>query len=92
MFGFPELSINKIRATLEEKKINYAIYDRRSNYEEEENYDFKNLNSYSTYFEKAKEYINYKVRIERINNKLLSNLDTKYIKYILQEIEEILFN
>ena len=41
---------------------------------------------------KAKEYINYKIRIERINDKLLSNIDTKYIKYILQEVEEILFN
>ena len=90
--GFPEVAINKVKAKLEEKKINYAIYDRRSNYEEEENYDFKNLNTYSTYSEKAKEYVNYKARIERINDKLLSNLDTKYIKYILQEVEDILFN
>ena len=90
--GFPEAAINKVKAKLEEKKINYAIYDRRSNYEEEENWDFENLNAYSTYSEKAKEYINYKIRIERINDKLLSNIDTKYIKYILQEVEEILFN
>ena len=53
--GFPEVAINKVKAKLEEKKINYAIYDRRSNYEEEENCDFKNLNTYNKYSEKAKE-------------------------------------
>lgn len=90
--GFIENAINKVKVKFRRKKINYAIYDRRSNYEEEENCDFRNLNTYSTYSEKAKEYINYKIRIERINDKLLSNLDTKYIKYILQEIEEIFFN
>lgn len=59
--GFSDLAKNKVKAKLEEKKINYAIYDRRSNYEEEENCDFKNLNTYNKYSEKAKEYVNYKV-------------------------------
>ena len=91
MFGFHEDSINKVISTLEGKKINYAIYDRRSNYEEEENCDFKNLNTYNKYFEKSKDYINNKIRITRINNKLLSDIDTKYIQNTLKEIEEILF-
>lgn len=90
--GFPEIAINKVKAKLEDKKINYAIFDRRNNYKEEEKYDFKNLNTYNKHFEKAKEYINYKIRIERINNKLLSNIDTKYLKNILNQIERILSN
>lgn len=90
--GFPEIAINKVKAKLEDKKINYAIFDRRNNYEEEETCNFKNLNTYNKYFEKSKEYINYKMRIERINNKLLSNIDKKYLKDILNQIEEILLN
>ena len=44
--GFPEVAINKVKAKLEDKKINYAIFDRRNNYEEEETCNFKNLNTY----------------------------------------------
>ena len=89
--GFPISAINKIEAKLEDKKINYAIYDRQDNYAEDEVVDFKNLNEYNKYFEKSREYINYKFRIERINNKLLSNIDTKELKNTLSKIEDILF-
>ena len=88
--GFPINSISKVKAKLEEKKINYAIFDRRNNYNEEK-CDFKNLNNYNKYFEKSRDIINYRLRIDRINKKLLSNVDTKDLKNILNKIENILF-
>ena len=54
MCGFPQDSYNKVIAKLEEKKINYMILVRRNNYEIDEFCDNKNLNTYTTYFEKAK--------------------------------------
>ena len=68
MCGFPQDSYNKVIAKLEEKKINYMILDRRNNYEIDEICDNKNLNTYTTYFEKARKYINLKIRIENILN------------------------
>ena len=74
MCGFPQDSYNKVIAKLEEKKINYMILDRRNNYEIDEICDNKNLNTYTTFFEKARKYINLKIRIESINNYLLENI------------------
>ena len=72
MCGFPESSKNRVIAKIEEKKINYIILDRRNNYEVEEINDNKNLNTYSKYFEKARKYINCKIRIDKINKELPS--------------------
>lgn len=85
--GFPIGALNKIMAKLEDKKINYAIFDRRNNYEEEELCNFKEFNQYNRCFEKAKEYINCRIRIEKINNFLLDNIEKEDIKKILGRIE-----
>lgn len=90
MCGFPQDSYNKVIAKLEEKKINYMILDRRNNYEIDEICDNKNLNTYTTYFEKARKYINLKIRIENINNYLLENIDKQDFKNILNKMEEII--
>lgn len=88
--GFPSQSLNKIISKLENKKINYVIVDRRNNYEIEQKEDFKNLNTYDKYYEKAKEEIGKKLRIEKINTYLLENIDKKDIKKVLLNIEEII--
>lgn len=85
--GFPIRAVNKIIAKLENKKINYAIFDRRNNYDEVEKCDFKEYNHYNKYFERAKEYINCKIRIEKINDFLLKNIETNDFKKILGRIE-----
>ena len=90
MCGFPQDSYNKVIAKLEEKKINYMILDRRNNYEIDEICDNKNLNTYTTYFEKARKYINLKIRIENINNYLLENIDKQDFKKIISKMEEII--
>ena len=90
MCGFPQDSYNKVIAKLEEKKINYMIIDRRNNYEIDEFCDNKNLNTYTTYFEKARKYINLKIRIENINTFLLENIDKPDFKNIIYKMEEII--
>ena len=90
MCGFPISSINRVTAKLEEKKINYIIIDRRNNYEVDETLDNKNLNHYLKYFEKAKKYINYKIRIDNINNYMLENIDNEDFKNIIRQMEEII--
>lgn len=88
--GFPSQSLNKITSKLENKKINYVIVDRRNNYEIEQKEDFKNLNTYDKYYEKAKEEIGTKLRIQKINTYLLENIDKNNIKKLIVNIEELL--
>ena len=90
--GFPVNSLNKIRAKLEDKKINYAIIDKRSNYDEEEFCNFKNLNRYREIYEKSNIYITYKGRIENINDFLLEHINEKDFRKILGRIEDIIYD
>ena len=88
--GFPTESLNKVIAKLEDRKINYIIVDRRNNYEVEERENFKNLNSYDKYYNEAKEKIGIKIRIQKINNYLLNNINKPNIKKILNALENML--
>lgn len=90
MCGFPINNINKIIAKLEERRINYLIVDRRNNYEVDEFSDNKNLNNYLKYFEKAKKYVNYKTRIDNVNNFMLENIDKEDFKDIIRKMEDII--
>ena len=82
--GFPKNSINKVISKLETNKLNYLILDRRNNYDVEKISDNKNLNKYTKIFEKAKIYINYKTRIDRINSFMLENIDKDNFKNIIK--------
>jgi hypothetical protein len=88
--GFPIESINKIMAKLENKKINYLIVDRRNNYDVEEFSNNGNLNTYNKWFEKAKKSINIKIRMDKIYNYIIENMDKDYINNILNKMEEII--
>ena len=88
--AFPQNSFPKVKACLENKKINYIILDRRNNYDVEEKIDNKNLNEYDNYFNKAKKYINKKIRIENIYNYLLLCIDEKEINKSIEKMEEII--
>ena len=89
--GFPVSAINKIMAKLEILKINYILIDRRNNYEIDDKIDFKDLNEYETYYEKANIYLNYKSRIDNINSFLLENMNRKDFRKILSQIEEVIY-
>ena len=88
--GFPEISINKIMAKLEHEKINYIIVDRKNNYDEDEKSDNGNLNKYVQAFVQARANIAYKIRIEKISEKLLSCKNKEKLKILLKKIEDII--
>ncbi len=88
--GFPIKSINKIKAGLENKKINYMIINSKDNYNVIEKEDFKNLNKYDSEYQKSKMYINNQIRIDKIYEYLNKNINDKEIKCKLTKIEEIL--
>ena len=85
--AFPVFILNKIRAKLEENKINYIIIDRRNNYEVDEKSDNGNLNKYNLYLEKSKKYINKKNKIEEIYNYLISNIENDTNNELIKKIE-----
>ena len=90
--GFPVSTVSKIMARLEEKKINYILIDRRNNYDVDGKMDFGNLNRYQATYEKSNKYVNYKKRIEGINNFLLENLENKEFSSILNKVEDVIIS
>ncbi len=89
--GFPVSAVSKVCAKLENNKINYLIIDRRNNYDVDEKEDYKNLNRYAEFYEKANKYVNCKKRIDIINEYLMDNIETKNITKMLSEMEEIMY-
>ena len=89
--AFPMQTFSKVIASLESKKINYIVVDRRNNYDIEEKSDNKNLNCYQEYFEKAKKYIDTKRRIERISYYLMQNIEEEATKEKIKKVEEIIY-
>ncbi len=90
--GFPSNSYSKVISRLEQLKINYLILDKRNNYDVLEFQNYKNLNNYNEYFEKAKKENLIKIRIQKINEYLLKNINSAHIKEKIYEIEKILKN
>lgn len=85
--AFPIKNIDRILDKLEKRKINYLIIDKRNNYDVERKKDNKKENKYKEIFEKAKEKINYDLRIEKIVKYLKEN---RQDKKLLQEMESII--
>lgn len=79
--GFPVGGINKVIAKLESLKINYLLLDRRNNYEVDAQIDFKELNTYEEFYQKSNVNINYKTRINNINEFLLENMEEEDFCY-----------
>ena len=88
--GFPQKSLPKIQAKLENKKINYIVLDKRNNYDVDERSDNKNLNTYDDEFVKAHKYINLKKRIDNIYVNLLQDINKEETKGKIFEIEKIM--
>lgn len=88
--GFPQNSLPKVQAKLENKKINYIILDRRNNYDVDEFVNYKNLNTYDEVFEKAHRFINLKRRIDTIYLKLIKDINSEKVKEKIQNIENII--
>lgn len=85
--SFPAVKLNNVLATLEHKKINYILLDKRNNYDLDSQSDNKNLNQYDKILEKSKEKINYDLRIYKIVEYLQENRNNKKI---ILEMEELI--
>ena len=88
--AFPAQSFSKVIAHIENKKINYIVVDKRNNYDIEEKSDNKNLNTYEEQFEKAKKYVNLKIRIENISYYLLKHIYDEKTTQKISKMEEII--
>lgn len=88
--GFPINSLKKVQARLENEKINYLILDRSNNYEEDEKYDNKNLNSYQKVYEKARKEATYLIRVDKIVTYLQKNYRKADCKKIILQMEELI--
>ena len=89
--GFPEVSLKRVIATLENKKIDYMILDRRNNYDADEKFENGNLNKYNEIYNKAKKHFNILARIENISNYLHNNMNKKETINILKRMEQIIY-
>lgn len=84
--AFPVKNIDRVLDKLEKRKINYIILDKRNNYDVEQKQDNRGQNKYEETYKKAKEKINYYLRIEKLVKYLKEN---RQDKKILQEMEQI---
>lgn len=89
--GFPSGTISKVIAKLENNQINYLLIDRRNEYDVEEKENYKNLNRYERFYEKAKKYVNVKKRIENITDFLIENIETEDIGKLIGSVEKAIY-
>ncbi len=89
--GFPESALSKVKAKLENNKINYLVIDRRNNYDVDEQEDYKDLNRYDKFYEKSNKIINRRLRIENISNFLNENIEEEGFIQILGKMEEVMY-
>ena len=87
VIGFPKNAISKVIAKIEREKINYILIDTKNNYDIDSKEEFGNLNKYNDVVCKAKEVVNIRIRIEKIEKELLKKENYNKIK----KIEEIIY-
>jgi hypothetical protein len=80
--GFPLNALNKVINTLEDKKISYEIIGESKN-------DFKDLNTYNKYLEKAIDKLKINNRINNILERL-NNLDKDKLCLLLTKFESLI--
>jgi len=89
--AFPKDKLNKIMATLENKKINYIVLDRRNNYRtDEENLSNGNLNRYNEYLEKAVKYVKLKNQVDSIYEFLIENIEKSETEEMIRSIKKVI--
>lgn len=86
--GFPENILTKVLNTIEDKKISYSII---SNDENPIIKKYDKLNKYHAILNKAYEYQEVKVRVNRIYDKINSITDVNTLEKILKKLEDELF-
>lgn len=88
--GFPLDIVNKIKAKLESEKLSYMLIDCRNNYIVDEKSDCGNNNRYQNVYPLARNYVNYKSRIDNIHRNLRERISEKDFRKMLAKIEEVI--
>lgn len=86
--AFPKEKLNNIMATLENKKINYIVLDRKNDYRVDEECNNKNLNKYNEHFEKAVKYVKRKNQIDNIYKTLINDIENDEIENTIISIKK----
>lgn len=87
--GFPINTLDKVIEKIEKREIDFLIIDNKNDFKIEKNSKNK-MNKYNEFYEKSRNYINYKYRINSINDFLLENIEKKNFRKLLGKIEDII--
>lgn len=87
--GFPLDTLPKVKSHLEINKINFVVIDNRNNFMVDETSTNEDVNKYNEIYQKARNFINYKIRVNSINSFLLENIEKPDFRKILGKIEKI---
>ena len=80
--GFPLKSLDKVIKKLSKSNINYFI--------DENNYKLFDNNNYLEILNKSMLYYELSLEIEEIYNYLISNIERKYIRRIINKIKDVI--
>ena len=80
--GFPISTLSKVIRFLRKNEINYYVYDEKLE-------EFE-INHYDLFVEKSKEYYQLRSEIDEIYHYLITNIERKYMKRLIQKIKEVI--
>lgn len=83
MLGFPVHSLSKVLKELKCEEVNFIVDD-------EFNFSLENDKNYLVLFEKSFEMYKLKSRIDKIYCYLNENIERRFLKKVIDEIEEII--
>lgn len=83
VLGFPIRSLSKILKKLKREEVNFVV-------DNDVHFSFENDDNYLTLLNQSLEVYKLRVRIEKIYDYLNENIERKFIKKVIDEIEEII--
>ena len=83
VLGFPIRSLSKILKKLKREEVNFVV-------DNDVHFSFENDDNYLTLLNQSFEVYKLRVRIEKIYDYLNENIERKFIKKVIDEIEEII--
>ena len=83
VLGFPIRSLSKILKELKREEVNFVVDD-------DVHFSFENDDNYLTLLNQSFEVYKLRVRIDKIYDYLNENIERKFVKKVIDEIEEII--
>ena len=83
VLGFPIRSLSKVLKELKREEVNFVV-------DNDVHFSFENDDNYLTLLNQSLEVYKLRVRIDKIYDYLNGNIERKFIKKVIDEIEEII--